>query len=125
MALQEPVPPRRASGRFGTIFTALLAGFAGGLLSPLVWPRLERNLRPATRRMFKTGIALYERGRERAAELGEMASDMMAEARAEYEAEQAMAGGPPGGGQPTVDSAASEVAGLRNGHGKEAGSPNA
>jgi hypothetical protein len=124
MAQQEPVPPRRATGRFGTIFTALLAGFAGGLLSPLVLPRLERNLRPATKRMFKTGIALYERGRERAAELGEMASDMMAEARAEYEAEQAMAGGPLAGG-PLASESANEVVRLRNGHGKEASSPNA
>lgn len=116
MAQQEPVPPLRRPGRFATILTALAAGFAGGLLAPLMLPRLERNLRPAAKSVFKTGIALYERGRERAAEIGEMTSDIMAEARAEYEAEEAMAGGA---------MAANEMVRLRNGHGREAGAPNA
>jgi hypothetical protein len=120
MAQLEPPPIRRPPGRLTTILTAIFAGFAGGLLAPLVMPGVERNLRPATKRMFKTGIALYERGRERAAEIGEMASDMLAEARAEYEAEQTVAGGPMGG-----EPAANEVVRLRNARGKEAGSPNA
>jgi len=119
MAQEEPAPSRRRSGRFGTIVTAVLAGVAGGLMAPLLLPRLERNFRPATKSLFKTGIALYERGRERAAELGEFASDMMAEARAEYEVERTI-----------VDAedepvAANEVVRLRNGHAREAGSPNA
>lgn len=118
MAQPEAAHPRPPRGRFGTIATALLAGFAGGLLAPLLLPRLERNIRPATKSMFKTGIALYERGRERAAELGEMASDMLAEARAEYEADQAVAGG-------EADAVAKEVVRLRNGHGREVGAPNA
>ena len=117
MAQQEPTTARR--GRLGTLITALAAGFTGGLLAPLVLPRLERNIRPATKRLFKTGIALYERGRERAAEIGELASDLMAEARAEYEAEQPM----PNGEGDTV--AANDVVRLRNGHGKEVGAPNA
>jgi hypothetical protein len=118
MAQQESVPPGRSRGRFGTIFTALLAGFAGGLVAPLILPRLERNIRPVTKSMFKTGIVLYERSRERAAEIGEMASDMMAEARAEYEAEQAA-------GATSDPVAANEVVRLHNGHGKEVGSSNA
>src|ERR1700739_4656528 len=106
---QTEIGPRRPRGRFGTIATALVAGFAGGLLAPLILPRLERNTRPPTKSMFKTGIALYERGRERAAEIGEMASDMLAEARAEYEADQNAArdGG----------AVANEVVRLHNGHG--------
>ena len=119
MALQEPEAVRRPRGRLGTLVTALAAGFAGGLLAPLVLPRLERNIRPATKRLSKTGIALYERGRERAAEIGELASDVMAEARAEYEAEQPM---PKGEGDAV---AANEVVRLHNGHGKEVGAPNA
>src|SRR5439155_13109258 len=91
MAQYEPPPARRSRGRFGTIVTALLAGVAGGLVAPLILPRLERNIRPATKSIFKTGIALYERGRERAAEIGEMAGDMLAEARAEYDKEQDVA----------------------------------
>jgi hypothetical protein len=51
--------------------------------------------------------------------MGEFASDMMAEARAEYDAEQSVRGAPD-------DSvAANEVVRLRNGHAREAGSPNA
>src|SRR5215468_9665045 len=118
MAQQEPVEIRRPR-RLGMLLTALAAGFAGGLLDPIVLPRLERSIRPATKRLFKTGVALYERGRERAAEIGELASDLMAEARAEYEAEQPM----PNGEGDTV--AANDVVRLRNGHGKEVGAPNA
>ena len=118
MAQEEPASSRRRSGRFGTIATAVLAGVAGGLMAPLLLPRLERNFRPATKSLFKTGIALYERGRERAAEMGEFASDMMAEARAEYDAEQSVGGAP----DPV---AAKEVVRLHNGHAREAGSLNA
>jgi hypothetical protein len=78
---------RSRSHRFGRLVTALVAGVAGGLIAPLVYPALARNARPVTRRAFKLGIAAVERGRELAAELGEHASDLMAEARAEYDAE--------------------------------------
>jgi hypothetical protein len=118
MAQQEPAELRRPRGRFGTIVTALAAGFAGGLLAPLVLPRLQRDIRPATKRLFKTGIALYEGGRERAAELSELASDVMAEARAEYEAELIM----PNGKAEAV--AENEIVRLRNGHGREVRPPN-
>ena len=119
MAQQEPAELGRPRRRFGTILTALAAGFAGGLLAPLVLPRLERDIRPATKRLFKTGIALYERGRERAAELNELASDVMAEARAEYEAEQTM----PNGQAEAV--AENEIVRLHNGQGKEVRAPHA
>ena len=86
--LQEETPGRRPSShRFGRLVTALVAGVAGGLLAPLVYPALARNARPVTRRAFKLGIAAVERGRELAAEFGEHASDLVAEARAEYDAE--------------------------------------
>jgi len=86
---QQDQPPARgaAPGRFGRLVTALAAGLAGGLLAPLVYPALARNARPATRKAMKAGIAAFERGREAAAELGERASDLMAEARAEYDEE--------------------------------------
>jgi len=91
MAQQEPVPPQRSRGRIGAIITAA----------------------------FKTGIALYERGRERAAELGEFASDMMAEARAEYDSQQTVAGA---ADDPLP---ANEVVRLRDRPAREAGAPNA
>lgn len=119
MSQQDPAPARRSPGRFGTLVTALLAGVAGGLLAPLILPRLERGIRPATKGMFKAGIALYERGRETAAELGEMAGDMLAEARAEYDAERAPSGTD---GEPLAEK---EVVRLRGTRGKELGSPNA
>ena len=119
MAQQAPVPPQPSRGRIGAIITAALAGVAGGLLAPLILPGLERNFRPATKRLFKTGIALYERGRERAAELGEFASDMMAEARAEYDSQQTVAGA---ADDPLP---ANEVVRLRDRPAREAGAPNA
>jgi hypothetical protein len=87
---QQEQPPTRgaAPGRFGRLVTALAAGIVGGLLAPLVYPALARNARPASRKAMKAGIAAFERGREIAAEWGERASDLMAEARAEYDEEQ-------------------------------------
>ena len=64
MAQEEPISARRSPGRLGTLVTALLAGIAGGLIAPLILPGLRRNVRPATKNIFKTGIALYESGRE-------------------------------------------------------------
>jgi uncharacterized protein DUF5132 len=124
MAQQEPVPPARPRGRLGTIVTAVLAGLAGGLVAPLILPRLERNFRPTTKRLFKTGITLYERGRERAAEMGEFASDMMAEARAEYDAERELAEQRLAGGE-DKPLAPNEVVRLPDRPAREAGAPNA
>jgi|SRR5436190_1992009 hypothetical protein len=88
MPQQDEPPARRAApGRFGRLATALAAGIVGGLMAPLVYPALSRNARPITRKAMKTGIAAFERGREIAAEWGERASDVMAEARAEYDEE--------------------------------------
>src|ERR1700730_3664940 len=86
---QQEQPPSggAAPGRFGRLVTALAAGLAGGLLAPLVYPALARKARPATRKAMKAGIAAFERGREITAEFGERASDLMAEARAEYDEE--------------------------------------
>jgi uncharacterized protein DUF5132 len=119
MAQEERVPPARPRGRLGTIVTAVLAGVAGGLMAPLILPSLERNFRPATKRLFKTGITLFERGRERAAEMSEFASDMMAEARAEYDAARELGGGD------NKPLAANEVVRLSDRPGREAGAPNA
>lgn len=71
--------------RLGTVVTALAAGLAGGLLAPLVYPAIARGARPATKKALKVGFAAFERGRVAAAEFGEQASDLLAEARSEYE----------------------------------------
>jgi hypothetical protein len=73
--------------RFRTVALALMAGVAGGLVAPLLYPSVARNARPVTRKALKVGMAAFERGREIAAELGEQAGDLLAEARAEYDDE--------------------------------------
>jgi len=88
MAQTEPGAAGRPPRRFATFATAFVAGIVGGLIAPLILPGLARGIRPAAKGAFKTGIAFYERGCETAAELGEMASDIFAEALAEYDAEQ-------------------------------------
>ena len=82
------MPQQTSSHRIAWVTTAVVAGIAGGLLAPLISPALGRNARPAARKLLKTGIAVFERGRELAAEATEQASDLMAEARAEHEADK-------------------------------------
>ena len=86
-AEQAPGGGGASSGRFGRLMTALVAGVAGGLIAPLIYPAVARNARPAARKALKAGIAAIEHGRVATAEFAEHASDLMAEARAEYEAE--------------------------------------
>ena len=109
MPQAEPpaAPPR--SGRFGRLVVALAAGVAGGLIAPLIYPAVARNARPAAKKALRAGMAAYDRGRVAAAELGEHASDLLAEARAEYEKTQQPAAA-------TADSAqGSEIVKLRRG----------
>ncbi len=54
-------------------------------------PNASRSIRPAAKSAIKAGLALYETGRERVAELGEQTSDLIAEVRAERE--EQLAGG--------------------------------
>jgi hypothetical protein len=61
----------------------LAVGLAGGLIAPLLYPAVARNARPIAKRTVKAGIAVFERAKVAAAELGEQASDLMAEVRAE------------------------------------------
>jgi hypothetical protein len=112
MAQTEPGAAERPPRRFATFVTAFAAGIVGGLVAPVILPGLARGIRPAAKGAFKTGIALLERGRETAAELGEVASDIFAEARAEYDAEQ--------GETPALGAlaAASEVVRLRGSRGE-------
>ena len=90
--------------RFRTVGLALIAGVAGGLVAPLLYPSVARNARPVTRKALKAGMAAFERGREIAAELGEQAGDLLAEARAEYDEER----------KPLAAEAATEIVSLRS-----------
>jgi hypothetical protein len=65
---------------------------AAGLIRELI-PALRGVGRPLAKATIKSSLALIEKGREKAAELGEAFEDLVAEARAELDAEREGAGG--------------------------------
>lgn len=60
-------------------------GLGAALLAPVIVPVLAGLAKPLTRAAIKAGIIAYEKGREAAAEFGEVMEDLVAEARAELE----------------------------------------
>jgi hypothetical protein len=68
-----------------TLGKGLAIGVGLAILGPVVAPALGRMARPAARAAVKSGMILYERGLEVAAEMGEVMEDLIAEARAELE----------------------------------------
>lgn len=75
---------------FGRMFVALLAGAVGGAVVSAL--RSESgSARPMAKRAVRAGLQLYEQARRSAAEWGEQASDLVAEAQAEFDEERAKA----------------------------------
>jgi Protein of unknown function (DUF5132) len=68
----------------GSAVTGVAIGVGALLLAPTVLPAVGRVLRPAAKAAIKGGMVFY---RETMAEIGEVASDLFAEARAEREHE--------------------------------------
>jgi hypothetical protein len=68
-------------------------GIGVAVLAPVAIAVLSGAARPATRAALKSGILLYEKGREKVAEFGEIIEDLTAEARAEMEQSHVAAGG--------------------------------
>ena len=66
----------------GSTVTGLAVGLGAVLLAPTVVPALGRVVRPALKAAIKGGMVFY---RETVAEIGEVAGDLFAEARAELE----------------------------------------
>jgi len=66
----------------GNLATGLAVGIATVLVGPAFIQTVGRTLRPAAKAVVKGGLVFY---RETLSELGEMASDLVAEARAELE----------------------------------------
>ena len=64
-----------------------IVGLAGMLLAPVVLPAVARTGRPVAKGVMKPGLIMAARGQEMIAELGEMASDMLAEVRSELATE--------------------------------------
>jgi hypothetical protein len=68
----------------GNLATGLAVGIGAVLLGPTVIQTVGRVLRPAAKAVIKGGMVFY---RETLSEVGEMAGDLLAEARAELEQE--------------------------------------
>ncbi len=60
-----------------------------------VTPAFRGAGRPLAKATIKGGLVLFEKGREKAAQFGEVFEDLVAEARAELEQEARTAGGQP------------------------------
>jgi len=75
----------------GNLATGLAVGIGAVFLGPTVIRTVGRVLRPAAKAVIKASMVFY---RETLSELGEMASDLLAEANAELE-QSAPAGGEP------------------------------
>ena len=63
--------------------TLLTGGVVGVFLAPIVAPALARWSRPAAKAALRASMALYERGRQTAAEVRELVEDTAAELAAE------------------------------------------
>lgn len=66
----------------GSTVTGVAVGLGAILLAPTVIPAIGRVVRPALKAAIKGGMVFY---RETVAEIGEVAGDLFAEARAELE----------------------------------------
>lgn len=88
-------------------------GLGAALLAPLALAAAGVG-RPAARAAVKAGLLMLEKGRETAAELAEIAEDLLAEAQAEIEAERAAAAG---GAAPQTAEAAPAAPGEEHGEG--------
>jgi hypothetical protein len=66
----------------GSTVTGLAIGLGAVLLAPTVIPAVGRVVRPALKAAIKGGMVFY---RETVSEIGEVAGDLFAEARAELE----------------------------------------
>lgn len=63
----------------------LAIGIGAAVLVPVILPAVAALARPIARAAIKTGIIVYEKGREAVAEMGEVVEDLIAEARADLE----------------------------------------
>jgi Protein of unknown function (DUF5132) len=78
------------------LLTGVLVSIAAAALAPVWRPALSRWGRPALKGAIKQGIVAYAVLRERAAEMGENMSDVLAEAQVELASESgAEADNPP------------------------------
>jgi len=65
------------------ILVGIAAGVAATALAPVVVPIVVAVARPMTKSLLKSGVLLYEKGREALAGAGEELEDLIAEVRSE------------------------------------------
>jgi hypothetical protein len=73
----------------GNIVAVLGIGIVAAVLVPIALPVVARAAKPLAKAMVKSGIIVFEKGREAVAELGEVMEDVIAEAKSEIEQEHA------------------------------------
>lgn len=71
----------------GNVAMGLAVGLAAAVLVPIVLPVVVRAAKPVAKAIIKTGLIVYEKGRESLAEAGEVMEDMVAKAKSELEHE--------------------------------------
>jgi len=76
----------------GNLVTGAAIAVGTAVLLPVIAPAVGSLLRPAAKAVIKGGILTYDYGRQAVAQLGEMSSDLAAEARAEAQQAAAEAG---------------------------------
>ncbi|MEM5435972.1 DUF5132 domain-containing protein [Paraburkholderia diazotrophica] len=69
----------------GSVLAGLAVGVGAIVLAPVVLPVVAAVSRPIAKSAMKTGVILFEKGREAAAEMREVFEDLVAEARAELD----------------------------------------
>ena len=74
----------------GTVLTGLVIGIGAAVLAPAVLPVLAGVAKPLAKAAMKSGLILYNKGKEVVAEVGEVTEDLWAEAKTEAEAEAEM-----------------------------------
>jgi uncharacterized protein DUF5132 len=67
----------------GNVVTGLAIGIGAAVLGPVVLPILAGAAKPLAKAVIKGGLALCAKGKESAAEFGEVFEDIVAEAKAE------------------------------------------
>lgn len=77
----------------GTVLTSLAIGIGAAVLAPVILPVLAGVAKPLAKAAMKSGLVLYNKGREVVAEVGEVTEDLWAEAKAETEAKMDEEGG--------------------------------
>lgn len=74
------------NGLKGNIITGLAIGVGTAILAPIIVPVLASVAKPLAKSAIKGGVALYEKNKEKLAELMEVVEDLVAEARSELDA---------------------------------------